>query len=130
MTNRDDLPNLHNTDPRKAGGDIVGPGGPRTRHGVLLSAENAVILSSNEVTVIEVGRHGEPNEVAVALLMEGRINKTPDISRVLYITNGDGAAALVTQLLGLAMRAEKEGDARLADEFTRCFGERWKDMPK
>jgi len=50
----------------------------------------------------------------LAMLLEGRINKTTDRARNLYLLNEDGAAALVTELFALAHRIGPE----FADRFT------------
>jgi len=125
-----DLPNLHGaSDPRGGRGDIAGPGGPYDRDAVVVDTTNAVILDYSTVSIVEVARRGEPDETAVALMLEGRINKTADRTRVLYVMNGDGAAAIVTELLGIAKRAERGGDGKLAAEFRQRLGDRWDEMP-
>lgn len=125
---RPDLPNLHGDDPRRPGGDIAGPGGPHDRDGVVVETTNAVLLDYSTVSTVEVHR-GDEAETAFALMMEGRINKTTDRSRILYLLNADGAAALVTELLGLAKRAERLGDIQLATELRERLGDRWDEMP-
>lgn len=97
-------------DPRKTGGDIAGPGGPHDRNAVVIDTTNAVLLDSSDVCLVETS-NGTP---ALALLLEGRINKTTDRARNLYLLNEDGAAALVTELLALAHRIGPE----FADRFT------------
>ncbi|WP_435610003.1 hypothetical protein [Streptomyces sp. C10-9-1] len=87
-------------DPRKSGGDIVGPGGPHDRHGVILDDRTAVLLDHATVTLVETLQGGP----LLALLLEGRINKTTDRARNLYLMDEDGAAALVSELLALAGR--------------------------
>jgi hypothetical protein len=129
MTNDPSLPNLHADDPRRLGGDIAGPGGPYERDGVVVDTSNAVILDYNEVTLVEARRAGEQPETVVALLMAGRVNKTEDRTRVLYLMNADGVAALVTQLVGIAQRARAGGDPALADEIDQLMRQRFGDMP-
>jgi len=128
-----DLPNLHDrTDPRRPGGDIAGPGGPYDRDAVVVDTSDAVLLDYSTVSTVELQRRSGPgpaSEVAFALMLEGRVNKTRDRTRVLYLINADGVAALVTELLGLAKRAENLGDPALADELRRRLGERWDEMP-
>ncbi|MFF3094191.1 hypothetical protein [Streptomyces cyaneofuscatus] len=97
-------------DPRKSGGDIVGPGGPQDRHGVILDDRTAVLLDHSTVTLVET-RSGGP---VLAMLLEGRINKSPDRARNLYLMNEDGAAAIVTELMALANRISPE----FGDRFT------------
>jgi hypothetical protein len=98
-------------DPRKSGGDIVGPGGPQDRNGVILDDRNAVLLDHSTVTLVETRGGGGP---VLAMLLEGRINKTADRARNLYLMNEDGAAAIVTELLALANRIGPE----FGDRFT------------
>lgn len=92
-------------DPRKSGGDIVGPGGPHDANSVIIDATDAVLLDSSVVTL--VGSPGDPKPY-LAMLLEGRINKTTDRARNLYLMNEDGAAALVAELLALAHRIGPE----------------------
>jgi hypothetical protein len=124
------LPNLHDTtDPRRPGGDIAGPGGPYDRNAVVVSTRDAVLLSHATVSTVET-RRGDKRETSVALLLEGRINKTADESRVLYLLNVDGVAAIITELLGVGEREERLGDSDFATELRRRLGERWDEMPK
>jgi hypothetical protein len=87
-------------DPRKSGGDIAGPGGPHDRNAVVLDTTAAVLLDSSDVCLMET----TGGNVVLAMLLEGRINKTTDRARNLYLMNEDGAAALVTELMALANR--------------------------
>lgn len=88
-------------DPRKSGGNIAGPGGPHDADSVIIDATNAVLLDHSTVSL--VGSPGNPKPY-LAVLLEGRINKTTDRARNLYLMNEDGAAALVTELIALAHR--------------------------
>jgi hypothetical protein len=87
-------------DPRKSGGDIAGPGGPHDRNSVIIDTTNAVILDATTVTEVET-LTGRP---ALAVLLEGRIARTTERARNLYLMEEDGAAALVTELIALAHR--------------------------
>lgn len=87
-------------DPRKTGGDIAGPGGPHDRSSVIVDTTNAVILDATTVTEVET-LTGRP---ALAVLLEGRIARTSDRARNLYLMEEDGAAALITEVLALAHR--------------------------
>ncbi len=126
------LPNLHHDDPRALGGDIAGPGGPHDLNAVVVETTDAVLLDHMTVSIMHLGRRDEPGKVehAVGLLLEGRVNKTRDRTRVLYLVNADAAAALLTELVGLASRARADGLTDLADEFVRRCGERWDEMPR
>jgi len=130
MTGRHTPKRRRPTDPRRLGGDIAGPGGPYDTDGVVVDTTNAVLLDNTTVSLVGVQRNGEPDETAVSLLLEGRVNQTHDRARVLFMTNADGVAALVTDLLALAKRAERTGTPELAAELRRLLGERWDEMPK
>ncbi|MER7815627.1 hypothetical protein [Streptomyces sp. NPDC096153] len=114
-------------DPRKSGGDIAGPGGPNDANAVVIDTTDSVLLDSSPVSLLETGRVGEPPILAV--LLEGRINRTPDRARNLYLMNEDGAAALVSELLGLAHRIGPEFGERLMARVQKmladgAFGQR------
>jgi hypothetical protein len=91
-------------DPRKTGGNIAGPGGPHDHNAVIVDTTDAVLLDSSDVCLVETGS----GEVVLSMLLEGRINKTTDRARNLYLMNEDGAAALVTELIALAHRIGPE----------------------
>jgi hypothetical protein len=129
MTHDPSLPNLHSDDPRPLGGDIAGPGGPHERDAVVVDTRNAVMLDYTEVTLVKAVRAGKIDETVVALLMEGRVNKTTDRTRVVYMIGADGVAALVTELVGIAQRARAGGDPALADEIEHLMRQRYEDMP-
>lgn len=112
------------TDPRLPGGDIAGPGGPYDNDGVIVDATKAV-LTDNQVSLIKVGREGEWGEKAMALLLEGRINKTEERAKILFLVGPDGAAALVSEIVAMCGR---EGST-FAAEFQVAFEERMKAMP-
>ena len=98
-----------NGDPRKTGGTIAGPGGPHDRNSVIIDGTNAVLLDHTNVCLMET-RSGP---VIIAMLLEGRINKTADRASNLYLMNEDGAAALVSELLAVAHRIGPEFGERL-----------------
>lgn len=112
------------TDPRRLGGAISGPGGPYDENSVVFDTQNAVILEACEVAVMGGVRHGvlDPKPIT-ALVLRGRINKTTERVQALYLLNEDGAAGIVTQLVGVASRAG------WGHEFLRRVGERMEEMP-
>lgn len=97
-------------DPRKTGGDIAGPGGPRDRNSVIVDTSNAVLLDGTTVSLVETRSSAIP---VLALLLEGRINHTTDRARNLYLMDGDGAAAIVSELVALAYRTGPQFGDRL-----------------
>jgi hypothetical protein len=94
------------TNPRKPGGGIAGPGGPYDENAVVVDTERAVILEAVEVAVVGGVRHGvlDPKPIT-ALVLRGRINKTTERVQMLFLLNEDGAAGIVTELVGVASRA-------------------------
>lgn len=105
-------------------GDIAGPGGPQDRNAVVIDATDAVLLDYSEVTLIEAFRNGRGDGPAMALLMRGRVNKSEDRAEVLFLLNADGAAAIATEIIGLAGRS-----ADFAPEFMERFQARMEEMP-
>lgn len=114
------------SDPRELGGDIVGPGGPYERSGVVVDTTNAVLTDGQTVSIVETHRGDELNG-AIALLLEGRINKTSDRVKVLFLLNEDGAAALVAEMTHMAIRAETVG---MLPGFAERLKERLDAMPE
>lgn len=95
---------MGSTDPRKAGGTIAGPGGPRDKNAVVLTTEHAILLENTMVAEVETYRGGDPGERVIGMSLEGRINKTDERAEILYLFDVDGAAAIITELIGLASR--------------------------
>lgn len=89
------------SDPRHLKCGIAGPGGPHDRKQVVLNAENAVLLGGVDVCQVETTRGGPD---CLAMLLSGRVNRSPDLVDVLFLLDVDGAAAIVTELLALAGR--------------------------
>lgn len=101
-------------DPRQLGGSIVGPGGPFDENAVVLDTRNAVLMEHVNVSLVGAVRGGQVAErPTLAMALEGRINKSSDRAEVLYLFDEDGAAAIVSQLVGLAVRIGPEFAARL-----------------
>jgi hypothetical protein len=92
-----------NSDPRKVGGDIAGPGGPNERDAVVLDTSQAVLLDHATACVAHLTRKGAPLD-ATALMLEGKINGSPDRTRVLYLMDEEGAADVAAHLFSLAKR--------------------------
>jgi hypothetical protein len=103
---------------------VVSLAAPRTRaryerHGSVVDTRNAVLLAETVVTLME--QADEPPRLGLELA--GRINKTQTQSRILYLMDEDGVAALVSELIGMASRAE------FAPQFASRLLERLDDMP-
>lgn len=116
------------SDPRNLGGDIAGPGGPHDWSAVVLDTRNAVLLEGIDVSLFTDSKNGE----SIALLLQGRINRSQDRAKVLYLFDADGAAALVSELIGLMARASKgpESAVELAAMFQVAFEKRMEAMPR
>ena len=112
------------SDPRRLHGDIAGPGGPHDFGGVILDASRAIIMDSVDVSTIEPD-HGGRGKSALALLLGGRINQTQDRARVLFLFGTDGAAGIITELIGVIGRAA--GPA-VAAEFVADVMRRMDDL--
>jgi hypothetical protein len=104
-------------------------GDPHARGGVLLDARSAVLLESTDVALMDTKSEREP--VAMMMALAGRINYSLDRVEHAYLFGPDGAAALVSQLIGLAHRASlHEGDGmRFAAEFKVALEARMNELP-
>lgn len=107
------------SDPRRLGGDIVGPGGSRDRGAVFLDTSDAVLLESTNVCTVDNVRQGVLGGQVIFMTLDGRINRTTDRARVGFLFGPDGAAALITELLAVADRF----GAELLDDVTRRLTE-------
>lgn len=108
-----------NADPRKFGGAIAGPGGPRDRGAVVLDMTDCVHLDGCHVATVDSVRDGRSNGQMIYMTLSGRINKTADRTQIGYAFGPDGAAALITELLALADRHGPD----LLDDVTRRLTE-------
>lgn len=121
MTNGRRARATRSSDPRKLPGEITGPGGPHDRGAFILDATRAVLLDS--VVASTVDSEQAETGSAIALLLEGRINRTTERARVLFIFGTDGAAAIVTELVALLGRASSKpgfGAQLMADLIERA----------
>jgi hypothetical protein len=116
-------------DPRGQSTDQPIIGGTPTGHGdALLDARAAVLLEGVDVVLVNTKRDQDP--VVMMLTLRGRINYAEDVVTHAYLFNGDGAAAITTELIMLAGRAAGAGETdgkRFAEEFKRAFEQRMED---
>jgi hypothetical protein len=113
---------MAHTNPRRPGGNISGPGGPHDRDSVVIDLRDAVLLGYTEVALVEAVNFKEGSkDPAIAMVLAGRINKTTEHSRILYLMGIDGAAAIISELMGLADRA--------GPEFVQRLTQRMRDLP-
>lgn len=116
-------------DPRRVQGEIAGgTDDPYGKHDVVIDASNALMLHATDMALLEGGgvHRGDGERVerqVLALSLYGRINQTDEMISVMVITEADGAAALVTEIIALASRAG------WGDEFVDLVFERMKDAP-
>jgi hypothetical protein len=109
-----------NTDPRTLGGDIAGPGGPQDENAVVIDSTNAVLLDSTVVTIMGDRKTQQP---VMCMLLEGRINKSSDRAKVLYLFDTDGAAAIISELLAMGSRVGPEFRDDLMRRVERLIAE-------
>lgn len=94
-------------DPRPAStSDPIIGGSPGGSGDALLDARAAVLLDNVEVVLVDT-KQGET--VSMMLTLAGRINYSDDRVTHAYLFGPDGAAGIVTELLGLATRAGAGG---------------------
>lgn len=111
--------------PRRIQGKIEGEGDPFGEGDVFIDMTNALMLEGTNVALVGGIRKGIPvPQEMVALELQGRINKTEEHISVMTLTSVDGAAALVTELIGVASRAG------FAEEFMELVKERMEALPK
>lgn len=108
--------------PRSGGGLVDVAGDPYARGGVVLDVRAAVLMDSLDVALVDTKQGDKP---AMMMVIEGRVNYQTRRTKQAFLFGADGAAALTTQLAGLAARA----GGPFADEFKRTFDERMADMP-
>lgn len=104
-------------------------GDPRAQGGAVLDARSAVLMDSVDVVLVDT-KHDDP--VVMMLALAGRVNYSHDRVEHAYMFSPDGAAALVSELVGLAARASShaaEHGQRFAAEFTVALDERMGQMP-
>lgn len=95
-----------NTDPRRPGGDIIA-GSHRDNKAVTLDMTDGVLLEEVDIALMEPEIGGElTGYLNVAMTLSGRINKTEERSKILYLFDADGAAEILTELIALGSREE------------------------
>jgi hypothetical protein len=109
------------SDPRASSSDqpvIDVAGDPHARGGAILDARSAVLLEGIEVVLIDT-KGNEP--IAMLMALSGRMNYATDHVTNSYIFGPDGAAGLVSELIGLASRAAGQHGDRNAEDFAAMF---------
>jgi hypothetical protein len=109
---------LTSSDPRSLGGDIAGPGGPLDANSVVFNTERSVLVDHATAAIM----HGEKAGDFVGLMIEGRVNRSPDRVKVVLLLNGDGVAATSTELGNVMKRARSQGlAADLVAEYVEAM---------
>lgn len=112
------------------GGTVDVAGDPYALGGVIIDARGAVVMDECEVVLVDTKKDDEP--VAMILRLKGRINYSEDRADTAYFINGDGAAAICSEIFALAKRAADRGGEdglRFAAEFQAAFEHRMKEIP-
>lgn len=89
-------------------------GDPHARGGVVMDARNAILMDTVDVCLVDPDPSDRAAEPRLAMLLAGRVNMRDDRSQVMFMFGADGAAAVVSQLVGLAQRIGPEFAALLA----------------
>lgn len=80
--------------------------GPRCREGdtEFLDAHNAILHEYTQAAPIATYTDGQtaPGEAAIALTIGGRVNKSQDHVDVLFMTNTEGAASMLAEVVKAA----------------------------
>lgn len=84
----------------------------------LIDASRAVLLDHTSVAIVGAVRQTGA-ETVIALELAGRVNHSTERSEVLYLMNADGAAGIISELIGVAHRA----DPTFLDQLLKRIGE-------
>jgi hypothetical protein len=119
-------------DPREGSGEglvIDAAGDPHAAGGALLDARNAVLMDAMEVVLADAKHETDP--ILMFMVLKGRVNYSDSRVEHGYMFGPDGAAALVSELVGLASRASAHPGhgQRFAAEFQVQIERRMKEMP-
>jgi hypothetical protein len=112
---REHADRTHGEAPDRAGGMTDVAGHPYARGGVLLDMRGAVLLDTVDVALVDRDP-SRPAPASLMLTLGGRVNLETRRSSVAYVMPTDGAAAICSELFGIAQRA---GGAFLAEFQTR-----------
>lgn len=116
----------------RSGGDVSGgTDDPRGKGTVLIDSRQSVLLDAMDVSLVDTKRD---EGVAMTMLLQGRVNfgQPDERSKQLYLMSADGAAALVSEIVGLAKRAADMGEQHgmmFAAAFQVALEDRMRAMP-
>lgn len=103
---------------------VVMGGAPHEHGTALLDVRGAVLLDSTEVVLVDP-EPGSTKPPTVMLVLAGRVNYDTRRSQTAYLFGTDGAAAIISELTGLAARA----GGTFAEGFQDDLDRRLKEMP-
>lgn len=112
-----------------SGGGITDVAGdPHAQGGSLIDMRGAVLLDFTEVVLVDTKRD---DPVAMVLRLAGRVNYSTERADTAYLIGADGAAAIISEITGLAGRAQAAGGhgRRFADEFQVALQRRVEELP-
>lgn len=111
-------------EPVADGGSMVDVAGdPYARGGVILDVRKAVLMDRVDVTLVDTKSDDE--HIAAVLSLAGRVNYQDRRAEQLYLFDADGAAAIISELTGLAQRAGGE----FAEDFQARLQTRLAALP-
>lgn len=112
--------------PSHSGGGVVDVAGdPHAKGGTIIDARGAVLLDNTEVVLVDTKRD---EAVAMILRLQGRINYSTERADTAYLINTDGAASIVSEILGLAARASGADGGRFAEQFQADLDHRMEEL--
>jgi hypothetical protein len=107
-------------EPHSGGAMVDVVGDPYARGGVMLDARKAVLMDSLDVCLVDTKQDDTP---VMMLVIDGRVNYQNRRTSQAYLFDADGAAGLVSQLVGLAGRAGGRFAAEFKADLDRRIGE-------
>lgn len=118
--------------PSHSGGGLVDVAGdPMAEGGVLIDARGAVLLDAAEVALLDTMGNDE-DDLFMCLRLQGRVNYSTEQADTTYMFDTDGAAAIVSEIIGLVSRASRmdaQHGRQFAFAFQKDFDRRMRDLP-
>lgn len=108
---------IRGTDPRRAGGTYAGPGGAFDRDSQVVDTTDSVLVDDAGALIV----HFPDGRDVIGLLLSGRINRTEERSSVLSLVDVKGAAQIVAELIGVAVRDGGRTAELLSRELDRAL---------
>lgn len=103
---------------------------PHGQGGTLFDARGAILLGEIDVLLMDTKTEDEP--VKMLLSLGGRINYSHDEVKTMYLFGADGAAAITSQIMALAVRANASGTrdgVTFGQDFKVLLERRMNEMP-